>query len=95
MEPCLHGPIAQRVRTETGLPVATAWGMDVPADAERAVADKQIDLVMVGRGHLADPHYPFRTARELGVPKASSLLPDQYAYWLSRYPGPQNGVVID
>lgn len=88
-------PIAQRVRAETGLPVATAWGMDIPADAERAVADGQMDLVMVGRGHLADPHYPFRTARELGAAKASSLLPEQYAYWLSRYPGPQDGEVID
>jgi 2,4-dienoyl-CoA reductase-like NADH-dependent reductase (Old Yellow Enzyme family) len=54
-----------------------------------------MDLVMAGRGHLADPHYAFRTARELGVPKASALLPEQYAYWLSRYPGPQNGKMID
>jgi 2,4-dienoyl-CoA reductase-like NADH-dependent reductase (Old Yellow Enzyme family) len=88
-------PIAQRVRTETGLPVANAWGMDIPANAERAIAEEQMDLVMAGRGHLADPHYAFRTARELGVPKASALLPEQYAYWLSRYPGPQNGKMID
>jgi len=36
--PAFMAPIAARVRHETGLPVGTAWGMDVPADAERAVA---------------------------------------------------------
>jgi len=24
-----------------------------------------------------------------------SILPDQYAYWLARYPGPQNGDPVD
>lgn len=93
--PAFMAPIAERVRRETGLPVGTAWGMDIPADAERAVANGQMDIAMIGRAHLADPHYPFRAARELNVPKASSLLPEQYAYWLSRYPGPQNGDPID
>jgi 2,4-dienoyl-CoA reductase-like NADH-dependent reductase (Old Yellow Enzyme family) len=93
--PAFMAPIAERVRAETGLPVGTAWGMDIPEDAERAVASGQMDLPFIGRAHLADPHYPFRAARDLGVPKASSLLPEQYAYWLSRYPGPQNGAVID
>ncbi|MDH7637758.1 NADH:flavin oxidoreductase/NADH oxidase [Sphingomonas oryzagri] len=88
-------PIAQRIRTETGLPVATAWGMDKPEIATAAVDGGQMDLVMVGRGHLADPHYPFRLARDLGIPKSSSLLPDPYAYWLARYPGPQNGDPVD
>ncbi|MBB5685912.1 2,4-dienoyl-CoA reductase-like NADH-dependent reductase (Old Yellow Enzyme family) [Sphingobium boeckii] len=93
--PAFMVPIAERVRREGGIPVATAWGMDDPADAERAIAEDQLDIVMVGRGHLADPHYPFRTARALDLPKSSSLLPEQYAYWLSRYPGPQNGESID
>lgn len=93
--PAFLAPIAARVRREARIPVATAWGMDEPADAERAVADGQLDLAMVGRAMLADPHYPFRVARELKVPKSSSLLPEQYAYWLARYPGPQNGEPVD
>lgn len=93
--PAFMAPIAARVRAETGLPVGTAWGMDIPADAERSIVDGQLDIPMMARAHLADPHYPFRVARELGVPKASSVLPDQYAYWLARYPGPQNGDPID
>jgi 2,4-dienoyl-CoA reductase-like NADH-dependent reductase (Old Yellow Enzyme family) len=93
--PAFMAPIAARVRREAGLPVATAWGMDVPADAERAVAGEQLDLVMMARAHLANPHYPFRAARELRAPKPSSLLPAQYAYWLARYPGPQNGDPVE
>ena len=93
--PAFLAPIAARVRREVGIPVATAWGMDAPADAERAISENELDLAMVGRAHLADPHYTFRAARELKLPKSSSLLPEQYAYWLARYPGPQNGDPVD
>lgn len=93
--PAFMAPIAGKVKAATGLPVATAWGMDVPADAERAVAEGQLDLAMIARAHLADPHYPFRAGRELKSHKPSKLLPDQYAYWLSRYPGPQNGEPVE
>jgi 2,4-dienoyl-CoA reductase-like NADH-dependent reductase (Old Yellow Enzyme family) len=92
--PAFMAPIAGRVRAETGLPVATAWGMDGPADAERAIAEGQIDLTMVARAHLADPHYPYRTARELGVAEAASLLPPPYAHWLARY-GVQSDEAMD
>ena len=88
-------PIAARARRETGLPVATAWGMDKPDDATAAIDAGSMDLVMVARGHLADPHYPFRLARTLGVSRSSSLLPNPYAHWLARYPGPQNGEIVD
>jgi 2,4-dienoyl-CoA reductase-like NADH-dependent reductase (Old Yellow Enzyme family) len=54
-----------------------------------------MDVVMVARGHLADPHYPFRLARNLGIARSSALLPEQYAYWLACYPGPQNGEPVD
>ncbi|WP_260924822.1 NADH:flavin oxidoreductase/NADH oxidase [Novosphingobium sp. 9] len=89
------GPIAKRVREETGLPVGTAWGMDKPEVVTAAIDGEQMDVVFVARAHLADPHYPFRLARNLGVPKSATLLPEPYAYWLSRYPGPQNGDPIE
>ncbi|MDR5837614.1 NADH:flavin oxidoreductase/NADH oxidase [Caballeronia sp. LZ034LL] len=88
-------PIAARVREGAGIAVATAWGMDEPAEANRAIEASQLDLAMMGRAHLADPHYPFRAARELQVAKSSTLLPEQYAYWLARYPGPQNGEPVE
>jgi 2,4-dienoyl-CoA reductase-like NADH-dependent reductase (Old Yellow Enzyme family) len=83
--PAFLGPVAQRVRTEAGLPVASAWGFDGPNLAERAVADGQLDLVMVGRAHLADPHYPLQAAKELGIDKPTWVLPAPYAHWLERY----------
>lgn len=83
--PAFLAPIAERVRREGGLPVSSAWGIDTPKLAERAVADAHLDLVMVGRAHLADPHWPYRAAKELGVKAPSWTLPAPYAHWLERY----------
>jgi 2,4-dienoyl-CoA reductase-like NADH-dependent reductase (Old Yellow Enzyme family) len=84
-------PIAQRIRQEAGLPVASAWGMDAPLTAERLVADQQLDLVMMGRAHLANPHYAYQLAQTLGYAEPESLLPSAYAHWLARYRGPAKG----
>lgn len=83
--PAFLAPIAEKVRTAADLPVASAWGFGTPALAEQAVANKQLDLVMVGRSHLANPHWPYQAARELGVDKPSWVLPAPYAHWLERY----------
>jgi len=83
--PAFLAPIAEKVRNETGLPVSSAWGFSTPALAEQAVANKQLDLVMIGRPHLANPHWPYQAARELGVEKPSWVLPASYAHWLERY----------
>jgi 2,4-dienoyl-CoA reductase-like NADH-dependent reductase (Old Yellow Enzyme family) len=77
-------PIAQRVRDEVGIPVAAAWGMGIPAIAEQVIADGQLDLVMVGRAHLNNPHWASYAADELGVENPTALLPTQYAHWLGR-----------
>ncbi|HEX8047795.1 NADH:flavin oxidoreductase/NADH oxidase [Rhizobium sp.] len=78
-------PIAERVRREAELPVASSWGIDAPRVAESVVAKGQMDLVMIGRAHLADPHYPYRAAQELKVDRPAWLLPAPYAHWLERY----------
>jgi 2,4-dienoyl-CoA reductase-like NADH-dependent reductase (Old Yellow Enzyme family) len=83
--PAFLGPVAKRVRDEAGIPVASAWGFDGPHLAERAVADEQLDLVMVGRAHLANPHYPLEAAKELGIERPTWVLPAPYAHWLERY----------
>ncbi|MGY6405622.1 hypothetical protein ACXIVJ_22735, partial [Vibrio parahaemolyticus] len=56
-----------------------------PQLAERVVAQQQLDLVMVGRAHLADPHWPYHAAKVLGVDRPSWTLPAPYAHWLERY----------
>lgn len=83
--PAFMGPVAERVRREAGVPVSSAWGFGTPAIAERVVRDEQLDLVMVGRAHLANPHWPYFAAKELGVARASWTLPAPYAHWLERY----------
>jgi 2,4-dienoyl-CoA reductase-like NADH-dependent reductase (Old Yellow Enzyme family) len=45
-----------------------------------------VDLVTLGRPLLADPHWPYRAAKELKVDNpAWATLPAPYAHWLARY----------
>lgn len=83
--PSFLAPIARRVRSEADLPVSSAWGFGTPQAAERAIGDKDLDLVMVGRSHLADPHWTYAAAKALGQAKPSWVLPAPYAHWLERY----------
>lgn len=78
--------IAQRVRRETGLPGTTSWYISEPKEADALIREDKIDLVTLGRPLLANPHWPYRAARELGVENAAwKTLPASYAHWLARY----------
>lgn len=83
--PAFLAPIAERMRREAQIPVASAWGIDAPAIANRTVEEQQLDLVMVGRAHLANPHWPYQAALALKEEKAAWVLPAPYAHWLERY----------
>lgn len=83
--PALLAPIAEKVRRATGMPVASSWGIDAPATADRVVAENQMDLVMIGRAHLANPNWSYQAAKALGENKPSWVLPAPYAHWLERY----------
>jgi 2,4-dienoyl-CoA reductase-like NADH-dependent reductase (Old Yellow Enzyme family) len=72
---------------QTGLPVATAWCIDDPKIANATIEQGQLDLVMVARAHLADPHYPYVAAQAVGKDRPSWVLPAPYAHWLERYRG--------
>ena len=90
--PAFLAPVAERVSREAGLPVATAWGIDDPQLAEKLVADGQVDLVMIGRAHLANPHYTYQLAQILGIPRPDWTLPASYAHWLEPYRGAARAV---
>ena len=83
--PVLMGPTAARVRRETGLPTATSWLIRTPAQAEALVAEGAVDIVELGHALLADPHFPYRAAVELGAERPSWVLPAPYAHWLEKY----------
>jgi len=80
---------ASRVRREVGVPVGVSWNLGIPAAADRAIREELIDLVMLGRPALSNPHWPLYAARELGHPDPLSLLPEDWAWWLRRIPGPE------
>ncbi|MCC5879629.1 MAG: NADH:flavin oxidoreductase/NADH oxidase [Idiomarina sp.] len=83
--PGFTASLAERIRSGADIPVASAWGLGEPEIAEKAVADKQMDIVMVGRAHLANPHWPYHAAKVLKVKDPSWVLPAPYAHWLERY----------
>lgn len=84
--PHFMAPIAARVRRETSLPATTSWYISQPAEADALVREEAVDLVSLGRPLLANPHWPFAAAKELGIENpAWATLPAPYAHWLARY----------
>ncbi|MFT4113635.1 NADH:flavin oxidoreductase/NADH oxidase [Silvibacterium sp.] len=77
---------AAKVLTETGLPGTTSWYVASPKDGDALIREGKMDLMTVGRPLLANPHWPYAAAQQLGVEDAAwKTLPASYAHWLSRY----------
>ena len=83
---------AARVRREVGVPVGVSWNLGAPAVADRVIREEMIDLVMLGRPALSNPHWPFYAARELSHPDPLSLLPEDWSWWLRRMPGAEGSL---
>ncbi len=86
--PAFMGPIAQRFRAEAPIPVSSAWGFATPKLADQAIRNEQLDLALIGRAHLENPHWPYLAAKALGKENSPWVLPAPYAHWLSRYKAP-------
>lgn len=76
---------ARRLRSEAGIPVATSWNVGVPALADQVIREEVIDLVMLGRPALANPHWPVWAARELAHADPFSLVPEDWGCWLRNF----------
>lgn len=83
--PAFLAPIAARVREETGLPGAASWYISKPELANNLIRGGKLDLVMLARPMLENPHWPYMAARKLGVERAAWTLPAPYASWLHSY----------
>lgn len=83
--PSFMAPVAKRVRNEANIPVASAWGFGKPKLANNAVLNEELDVVMVGRAFLANPHWTYEAAKELEIEKPHWVLKPTYAHWLERY----------
>jgi 2,4-dienoyl-CoA reductase-like NADH-dependent reductase (Old Yellow Enzyme family) len=73
-----------RIRREAGVPVGVSWNLGQPKIADEAIREELIDLVLLGRPALANPHWPFWAARELGLSDPLSHLPEDWSWWLRR-----------
>ena len=78
---------ANRVRRECGIPVGVSWNLGLPAVADRVIREELIDLVLLGRPALSNPHWPVWAARELAHNDPFSLVPEDWAWWLRNYRG--------
>jgi 2,4-dienoyl-CoA reductase-like NADH-dependent reductase (Old Yellow Enzyme family) len=76
---------ASRVRREIGMPVATSWNLGLPQVADRVIREGLIDLVMLGRPALSNPHWPVWAARELAQDDPFGLVPEDWAWWLRNF----------
>ena len=77
-------PTATRIRRETGTPTAVSWNVGDPAYADQLIRDETVDLLMVGRPMIANPHWPLYAALALGQNAPYEVLPKQYNHALLR-----------
>ena len=77
--------LGERIRGAGAIGILVTHSLEAAATADRVLADGLMDLVMVGRAHLANPHWPYHAALQLGEEKASWGLPAPYAHWLEKY----------
>ena len=70
-------PVAEKIRRESGMPVAAVGMITEPFQAEQIVALGQADVVLIGREALRDPNFPVRAAH--AVRFATPYTPPQYA----------------
>ncbi|MFK4145164.1 NADH:flavin oxidoreductase/NADH oxidase [Streptomyces sp. NPDC004065] len=59
-------PFAERIRSETGVPVAAVGMITEPAQAQEVVASGRADAVLLGRELLRDPYWARHAAGALG-----------------------------
>ncbi len=76
---------ATRVRREVGIPVAASWNLGLPQVADEVIRKELIDIAMLGRPALANPHWPVWAARELAHEDPFSLVPEDWAWWLRNF----------
>jgi 2,4-dienoyl-CoA reductase-like NADH-dependent reductase (Old Yellow Enzyme family) len=76
-----------RVRREVGIPTTVSWNLGLPQNADRAIREELLDLVLLGRPALANPHWPVWAARELGHKDPFELVPEDWGWWLQNFRG--------
>ncbi|HET6221966.1 MAG TPA: NADH:flavin oxidoreductase/NADH oxidase, partial [Dongiaceae bacterium] len=84
IRPGYQVPYAAAVRKGADLPTMAVGAIIEPRQAERILEDGDADLVALGRQAIAEPHWLYRAARELGLANPHAVLPKYYAFYLER-----------
>ncbi len=75
LHPGYQVPFAERIRHDAGIATGAVGLIHAPEHADEILANGRADLVFIGRAILADPAWPIRAAKALGV---APDLPPQY-----------------
>lgn len=75
LHPGYQVPFAEAVRQGAGIATGAVGLITQPTHAEEIIANRRADIVLLARTVLADPGWPLRAAKALGV---KPPLPDQY-----------------
>jgi 2,4-dienoyl-CoA reductase-like NADH-dependent reductase (Old Yellow Enzyme family) len=67
LHPGYQTPFSERLRKEAGIATGAVGMIREPEHAAEILANGRADLVFLGRALLADPAWPLRAARSLGV----------------------------
>jgi 2,4-dienoyl-CoA reductase-like NADH-dependent reductase (Old Yellow Enzyme family) len=76
--------LAAAVRRGAGIPTMAVGAIIEPRQAEAILVDGEADLVALGRQMMAEPHWLYRAALELGLANPHAILPRNYAFYLER-----------
>jgi 2,4-dienoyl-CoA reductase-like NADH-dependent reductase (Old Yellow Enzyme family) len=77
-------PLAAAVRRGADIPTMAVGAIIEPKQAEAILDAGDADLVALGRQMMAEPHWLYRAALELGVPEPHRVLSRYYAFYLER-----------
>lgn len=77
-------PYAKEVRHAAKIATMAVGLIISPTQADAIIADGSADLVAMGRQLLDDPNFPLHAAWELDHPDPFGILPESYAFFLSR-----------
>ena len=77
-------PFADEIRREAGIATMAVGLICEARQANTIIENEQADLVAMGRQLLAEPNFPYHAAQALDHPDPESVLPESYAFFLSR-----------
>ncbi len=84
IKPGYQVPYAAAVRRGAGIPTMAVGAIIEPKQAEAILADGDADLIALGRQLMAEPHWLYRAAIELGEENPSTVLDPHYSFYLER-----------